>query len=235
MAFQVFDQMLYMRAIQLVNLSVYISKKKKKQGTPKKGSRLVASHGEEELDDHISITEVRNFEELLNDFLPSLDLVSKFLSLVRYPTTLKDTIATMLPVVIHSQGSASKKALAVVEQFCDPKHGEALKTVECIFIYLLPLLALSPAEKDLSNRDIIAMKDMSFNLVVTFADKFADSIYPLLKGLIQHLCEDVVDKVDQRQRTAQTAFDLMNLVSAGSQKGIFQIQHKQTHVSYVIL
>ena len=76
------------------------------------------------------------------------------------------------------------------------------------------------SEKDLNNREVLALRDISFNLVRNFVHKFGEPIFPILKGLIQHLCLDVVDRAEFRTRTAQTAIDLLNLVPEERQKGM---------------
>ena len=154
-------------------------------------------------------------------FLDCLSLVAQKLSLRRYPNILKETIESMLPLISLGLGSISVQALETVQCFCNPLHGDAIQTVHYIFLHILPYLALDPNEKDLNNKELIALRDISFRLVRSFICKFGASIYSLVKGLVQHVCIDVVDRAEYRQKTAQTALDLLSLLPEDHQKSRF--------------
>ena len=81
-------------------------------------------------------------------------------------------------------------------------------------------MVLDPSEKDLNNKNLMALKDISFSLVSNFISKFGEVIYPLVHGLIKHVCVEVVDRAEYRQKTAQTALDLLQLIPEEHQQGI---------------
>lgn len=228
MAFKIFHKMLYLKALELVQLFVKVVKSRRKESTSKKGSQQQSQQvfDEEDGDDachpssSISEKEAAAIERHICAYLKSVELVSRYLSFKRYPNILKESIETMLPVISLGKGPISLKALEIIQQFCNPLHGDAIQTVHYIFIHLLPYLSLDPEDaRNLNDRELLALKEISFNLVRNFAQKFADQIYPLIEGLIQHLCLIVVDRAEYRQRTAQTVCDLLNLVPADNQKG----------------
>lgn len=229
MAFGVFHQMLYMKALQLIQLYMQVmkyhksttpssqgSKKKKKAAAPLEPEDDV----EEEEDSPIDMDTIKFVENNMSSYLETVSLVAQHLSFKRYPSVLKETIECMLPIISLNRGKVCMEALGIVQQFCDPLHGDAVQTVHYVFTHILPYLSLDPSEKDLNNKDVVALKDISFDLVRSFIDKFGETIYSLVKGLIQHVCIDVVDRAEYRQRTAQTALDLLELVPLDHQKGI---------------
>jgi hypothetical protein len=79
---------------------------------------------------------------------------------------------------------------------------------------------LNPSEKDLNIKNLVALKDISFNLVNSFISKFGEIIYPLVHGLIKHVCVEVVDRAEYRHKTAQTALDLLQLIPEEHRQGI---------------
>ena len=223
MGFHVFLQMLYLKALSLLQLYVQASKYRKHDPpSSKKGQKqsLPEEDGDEEGAHCISEAEIAAIDNYTSKYLDTLALVSQHLSFKRYPNVLKDTIESMLPLISLGKGQISLKALEVIQQFCNPLHGDAIQTVHYVFAHLLPYLALDRSEKDLNNREVLALRDISFNLVRNFVHKFGEPIFPILKGLIQHLCLDVVDRAEFRTRTAQTAMDLLNLVPEERQKGM---------------
>lgn len=94
------------------------------------------------------------------------------------------------------------------------------KPCQAIFEHILPHLVLDPSEKDLNNKNLMALKDISFNLVDNIISKFEEVIYPLVHGLMEHVCVEVVDSAEYRQKTAQTALDLLQLIPEEHQQGI---------------
>ena len=229
MAFKAFHKMLYLKALELVQLYASMARSRQSQAaTPKKGSKQQTQmFGEDEDGDEaapkpVSEKEAAAMERHVSAYMKSVDLVSKYLSLKRYPNILRESIETMLPVMSLARGPVSVKALEIMQQFCNPLHGDASQTVHYIFVHLVPYLSLDPDEKNLADRQLLALKEVSLNLVRNFSDKFkgADHMYPLIRGLIQHLCLAVVDRAEHRQRTAQTVVgDLLNLVPADKQQG----------------
>lgn len=227
MAFRVFHQMLYMKALQLILLYVKIRKCQQKNATQsqqaKKGQRQPAVEVEDnEEDPPLCAEEIASIEKAISSYLDALLLVPQHLSLKRYPTILKETVECILPVINLDKGRVSLKALEIVQNFCNPLHGDAVQTVHHVFVHILPHLTLDPTDKDLNNKNLMALKEISFKLVSTFIVKFGAVIYPLLQGVIKHICTEVVDKAEYRQKTAQTALDLLQLIPTEHQLGIIR-------------
>lgn len=190
----------------------------------RKGQRQAAAIdediAEEDEDSPIAAERVAWIEGAMPSYLETLSLVAENLSFKRYPNILKETIECILPIITLNRDRICTAALKIVQQFCNPLHGEAIQTVHYVFSYILPYLALDPSDKDMGNKDVIALKDISFDLVSQFMQEFGEAILPLLRGLIENLCIDVMDRAEFRQRTAQTALDLLHLVPEEHQKGI---------------
>ncbi|XP_057375119.1 condensin-2 complex subunit D3-L-like [Daphnia carinata] len=227
MAFRVFHQMLYMKSLQLILLYVQIRKYQQKNATQsqqaKKSQRQPAIEVEDnEEDTPLGVEEIASVEKAISSYLDALLLVPQHLSLKRYPNILKETVECILPVISLDRGTVSLKALEIVQNFCTPLHGDAVQTVHHVFVHILPHLTLDPGDKDLNNKNLIALKEISFKLVRTFVAKFGAVIYPLLQGVIKHICTEVVDKSEYRQKTAQTALDLLQLIPAEHQQGIIR-------------
>ena len=110
-----------------------------------------------------------------------------------------------------------------MQNFCNPLHGDAIQIVHHVFVHILPHLTLDPNEKDLNNKNLLALKDTSFMLVKSFITKSGAVIYPLLQGVIKHICVVVVDRSEYRQKTAQTALDLLQLIPNEHQQGNRQL------------
>ena len=223
MAFRVYHQMLYLKTLQLNQLFIAASKKSKSAVMSKKSQSKQSSFHEIDGDEEICLSDkdISILEKKMLSFLDCLSLVAQKLSLRRYPNILKETIESMLPVISLGLGSISVQALEIVQCFCNPLHGDAIQTVHYIFLHILPYLALDPNEKDLNNKELVALKDISFRLVRSFICKFGASIYSLVQGLVKHVCIDVVDRAEYRQKTAQTSLDLLNLLPEDHQKSKF--------------
>lgn len=237
MAFRVYHQMLFSNTIKLIQLYVQIAKyQKKSTHTPlKKGKRQAVAVAEEENEDApIGNEEIETIENAMPGFMKALTLVAQHLSFKRYPNILKETVESMLPVISLNKESVSLKALEIVQHFCQPLHGDAVQTVHHVFVHILPYLALDPSEKDLHNRNLIALKDVSFSLVRSFISKFGEVIYPLVQGLIKHVCLDVVDRAEYRQKTAQTALDLLQLIPVEHQQGNSSFCYSNSELVHII-
>ena len=237
MAFRIFHQVLYMKSLQLVQLFIQASKYRRTTtaAPAKKGQRhqvILDVEEEEDEESPISLADIDKLEEAVSNLMEAVSLVAKHLSFKRFPNTLKETIECILPILSQSRGSMSSKSLKILQRFCNPLHGDSIQTIHFVFAHILPFLALDPNDKDLNNKDLVVLKDISFNVVERFIDKFGDKILPLVKGLIRNVCMDVVDRAEYRQRTAQTALDLMNLVPPEHQQGKLRLKF---NISYSVL
>ena len=224
MAFRIYHQMLYLKTLQLNQLFITVNKKRKNAAISKKSQSKQSSFHETDVNEeefYLSDKDISIIEKKMTGFLDCVSQVAQKLSFRRYPNILKETIESMLPIISLGLGSISVQALEIVQFFCNPLHGDAIQTVHYIFLHILPYLALDPNEKDLNNKELITLKDISFRLVKSFICKFGPSIYSLVQGLIQHVCIDVVDRAEYRQKTAQTALDLLDLLPEDHQKSIF--------------
>lgn len=225
MAFGVYHQMLFVKTMQLIQLYVQASKyQKTNTPTPaKKGHKHQQASSEIDEDDEevpIAAADFSAIEAAMSRYLDALFLVAQHLSFRRYPNVLKETVECMLPMVGLNRGRISLKGLEIIQNFCNPLHGDAVQTVHHVFVHILPYLSLDPTDKDVNNKNLNALKDVSFNLVRSFISKFGEVIYPLVEGLIKHICVDVVDRAEYRQKTAQTALDLLQLIPIEHQQGI---------------
>ena len=230
MAFRVFHQMLYMKALQLVHLYVQTRKYQQKSALQSQQARKgqhnnkqtqpIAEFEEEEGEAPIGPEEITAIEKAMSSFLDVLFLVAQHLSFKRYPNILKETIECILPIISLDRGAVSSKALEIVQNFCNPLHGDAVQTVHYVFVHILPYLVLDSSEKDLNNKNFVAFKEISLNLIKSFISKFGETIYPLVHGLIKHVCVEVVDRAEYRQKTAQTALDLLQLIPKEHRQGM---------------
>lgn len=222
MAFRVFHQMLFAKATQIVNLYIQAVKicAKPISASQKKSNKHASQEIEEEEESAIADEDFSLIEKLMPVYLKSLLLVSEHLSFKRYPNNLRETVEGILPLIRLGRGPCSLKALEVVQNFCSLLHGDTAQAVHHVFIHLLPYLIMDPNQREcLSNRDLVALKDTCFNLVQCFVTKFGETVYPLVKGLIKYVCFEVVDKAEFRQKTAQTALDILDLIPEAQRGG----------------
>lgn len=222
MAFRVFHQMLFAKALQLVNLYVQAIKHCTKpiSTSQQRNKQLASQEVEVEDESVVGEEEFSLIEKLMPVYLSALLLVSEHLSFKRYPNILRETVGGILPLISLDQGPCSLRALEVVQNFCSPIHGDAVQTVHHVFIHILPYLIMDPSQKNLSNKNLVALKDTSFNLVQSFVNKFGETVYPLVKGLIKYVCFEVVDKAEFRQKTACTALDILDLLPESQHHGM---------------
>ena len=168
---------------------------------------------------------VRSLNILLHDFLR---LTQRF-SLKHSPESLDETISILIDVsccetynangiFVERHGPATSTALAYnayvsLQALCNTIHGQRKKTVLLIMKHILHNILMVPRSlSDLSGRSLNVIREHSQifvkYLLMQVKEEANDGIY----FLIQHLCHQVPDKAEFRQKTAQSVVGILRFL-----------------------
>lgn len=237
-AFRVFHPVMYLKALDILRLTTKlrvgaVSPKKGRQGTVKGSQRK--SHEElmadMEDDDEAEITMltpseanklIRSLNILLNDFLR----LSQRFSLKHSPESMDETISILVDVsrsethnaqgiFVGRHGPATVTALAynayvALQSICNPIHGKVNKIVIMIMKHIMyNILMISRGSSDLSARSLGVIRDHSLIFVKYILTQVKEEAHEGVYILIQHLCIQVPDKAEFRQKTAQSVVEIL--------------------------
>ncbi|XP_072557992.1 condensin-2 complex subunit D3-L-like isoform X1 [Paramormyrops kingsleyae] len=117
--------------------------------------------------------------------------------------------------VIDDMGSLPELAYHGLKLLCLPKHGEGTETVKLVFHRLLYVL-LMMSEGDSSHPSLLVpgaavftARDQAIKFVCHIVDELKEVVLPTLCILLQHICVQMVDKVEYRNSGAQAVVKLL--------------------------
>ncbi|XP_055987450.1 condensin-2 complex subunit D3 isoform X2 [Sorex fumeus] len=104
---------------------------------------------------------------------------------------------------------------------CSPIHGEGNKVISSIFHKMLNVLLMleggrGPHHAPLSiTSAVISRKNLAVQFISCLVDELKESIFPILRILLQHICAKVIDKSDHRTHAAQSLVQLLHKLPSG--------------------
>ncbi|XP_054985998.1 condensin-2 complex subunit D3 isoform X2 [Sorex araneus] len=104
---------------------------------------------------------------------------------------------------------------------CSPIHGEGNKVISSIFHKMLNVLLMlegsgGPHHVPLSiTSAVISRKNLAVQFISCLVDELKESIFPILRILLQHICAKVTDKSDHRTHAAQSLVQLLHKLPSG--------------------
>lgn len=168
---------------------------------------------------------VRSLNVLLHDFLR---LTQRF-SLKHSPESLDETISILIDVsraetynahgiFVERHGPATITGLAYnsyvsLQSLCSSVHGQKKNIVLLIMKHILHNILMVPRGlSDLSGRALGVIRDHSQIFVKYLLMQVKEDAYEGVYILIQHLCLQVPDKADFRQKTAQSVVEILRFL-----------------------
>ncbi|MPC68965.1 Condensin-2 complex subunit D3 [Portunus trituberculatus] len=168
---------------------------------------------------------VRSLNILLHDFLR---LTLRF-SLKHSPDSLDETISILMEVscsetnnasgiFVERHGPATTTALAYnsycsLQSLCCNIHGQRKKIVMLIMKHILHNILMVPRGlSDLSGRSLNVIREHSQIFVKYILMQVKEEAYDGVYILIQHLCLQVPDKAEFRQKAAQSVVEILRFL-----------------------
>ncbi|KAK8381655.1 hypothetical protein O3P69_018636 [Scylla paramamosain] len=168
---------------------------------------------------------VRSLNVLLHDFLR---LTVRF-SLKHSPESLDETISILIEVscsetnnaagiFVERHGPATTTALAYnsycsLQSLCCTIHGQKKKIVLLIMKHILHNILMVPRGlADLSGRSLNVIREHSQIFVKYILMQVKEEAYDGVYILIQHLCLQVPDKAEFRQKAAQSVVEILRFL-----------------------
>ncbi|KAK8371964.1 hypothetical protein O3P69_011983 [Scylla paramamosain] len=168
---------------------------------------------------------VRSLNVLLHDFLR---LTVRF-SLKHSPESLDETISILIEVscsetnnaagiFVERHGPATTTALAYnsycsLQSLCCTIHGQKKKIVLLIMKHILHNILMVPRGlSDLSGRSLNVIREHSQIFVKYILMQVKEEAYDGVYILIQHLCLQVPDKAEFRQKAAQSVVEILRFL-----------------------
>ncbi|XP_042861506.1 condensin-2 complex subunit D3-like [Penaeus japonicus] len=238
-AFRVFHPVMYLKALDILRLTtkLRVGASSPKKGRPGGGVRGSQRKSHEELmadvedDDEAEMTMlspseanklIRSLNILLNDFFR----LSQRFSLKHSPESMDETISILVDVsrsethnaqgiFVGRHGPATVTALAynayvALQSICNPIHGKVNKIVIMIMKHIMyNILMISRGSSDLSARSLGVIRDHSLIFVKYILTQVKEEAHEGVYILIQHLCIQVPDKAEFRQKTAQSVVEIL--------------------------
>uniref|UniRef100_A0A8D2CNW3 Condensin-2 complex subunit D3 n=1 Tax=Sciurus vulgaris TaxID=55149 RepID=A0A8D2CNW3_SCIVU len=103
---------------------------------------------------------------------------------------------------------------------CSPIHGEGDKVIGCIFHQMLNVILMLEVEG--SHRapltitsQVINRRNQAVQFISSLVDELKESIFPVLRILLQHICAKVIDKSEYRTSAAQSLVQLLSKLPSG--------------------
>ncbi|KAM5245946.1 condensin-2 complex subunit D3 [Ctenodactylus gundi] len=104
---------------------------------------------------------------------------------------------------------------------CSPIHGEGDKVIGCIFQQMLNVILMLEVGEG-SHRaplaitsQVISRKNQAVQFISSLVDELKESVFPVLRILLQHICAKVVDKSEYRTSAAQSLVQLLSKLPCG--------------------
>ncbi|KFO37322.1 condensin-2 complex subunit D3 [Fukomys damarensis] len=214
----------------------------RKRGKPprREDSEMDEIIEEEEGDEEDVYFSARNLSQIRNavfDLLKNfLRLLPKF-SLREKPQCVQTCIEvfvalTTLEPVLHEFRVTQARNLSQAKYIpelayhglyllCSPVHGEGDKVIGCIFHQMLNVILMlevgegSPHTPLAITSQVISRKNQAVQFISLLVDELKESIFPVLRILLQHICAKVTDKSEYRTSAAQSLVHLLSKLPCG--------------------
>nr|XP_045000999.1 condensin-2 complex subunit D3 isoform X1 [Jaculus jaculus] len=216
-------------------------RKTRKRGKPSRKEDQIdeLTEEEEEEEEHIyfsarDLSQIRNgLLYLLKNFLR---LLPKF-SLKEKPQSIQTCIEVFIALtniepilheflVPHARNLSEAKHISELAYYglyllCSPLHGEGNKIIGSIFHQLLNvILMLEVRERSLCaplaiTAQVIHRRNQAVLFISSLVDELQDSVFPVLRILLQHICAKVIDKSEYRTSSAQSLVQLLKKLPCG--------------------
>ncbi|KAM4828187.1 condensin-2 complex subunit D3 isoform 2-T2 [Thomomys bottae] len=104
---------------------------------------------------------------------------------------------------------------------CSPTHGEGNTVVSCIFHQMLNIILMLEVGKRSHHApltitsQVISRRNQAVRFISSLVDELKESIYPILRILLQHICAKVIDKSEYRTSAAQALVQLLSKLPCG--------------------
>nr|XP_019574391.1 PREDICTED: condensin-2 complex subunit D3 isoform X3 [Rhinolophus sinicus] len=104
---------------------------------------------------------------------------------------------------------------------CSPIHGEGDKVIGCVFHQMLNVILMLEVGEG-SHRvplaitsPVINSRNQAVRFISSLVDELKESIFPVLRILLQHICAKVIDKSEYRTYAAQSLVQLLSKLPCG--------------------
>ncbi|XP_055129801.1 condensin-2 complex subunit D3 isoform X2 [Symphalangus syndactylus] len=104
---------------------------------------------------------------------------------------------------------------------CSPVHGEGDKVISCVFHQMLNVILMLEVGEG-SHRaplavtsQVINCRNQAVQFISALVDELKESIFPVVRILLQHICAKVVDKSEYRTFAAQSLVQLLSKLPCG--------------------
>nr|XP_008971509.3 condensin-2 complex subunit D3 isoform X1 [Pan paniscus]XP_034789980.2 condensin-2 complex subunit D3 isoform X1 [Pan paniscus] len=104
---------------------------------------------------------------------------------------------------------------------CSPIHGEGDKVISCVFHQMLSVILMLEVGEG-SHRaplavtsQVINCRNQAVQFISALVDELKESIFPVVRILLQHICAKVVDKSEYRTFAAQSLVQLLSKLPCG--------------------
>uniref|UniRef100_A0A2I2ZHF2 Condensin-2 complex subunit D3 n=1 Tax=Gorilla gorilla gorilla TaxID=9595 RepID=A0A2I2ZHF2_GORGO len=104
---------------------------------------------------------------------------------------------------------------------CSPIHGEGDKVISCVFHQMLSVILMLKVGEG-SHRaplavtsQVINCRNQAVQFISALMDELKESIFPVVRILLQHICAKVVDKSEYRTFAAQSLVQLLSKLPCG--------------------
>uniref|UniRef100_A0A9L0I4B9 Condensin-2 complex subunit D3 n=1 Tax=Equus asinus TaxID=9793 RepID=A0A9L0I4B9_EQUAS len=104
---------------------------------------------------------------------------------------------------------------------CSPIHGEGDKVISCVFHQMLNVILMLEVGEG-SHRapltitsSVVNSRNQAVQFISSLVDELKESIFPVLRILLQHICAKVMDKSEYRTYAAQSLVQLLSKLPCG--------------------
>ena len=233
-AFSMFHPVLYLKSLDVLRLSTKLnvsSNSPKKKAGRTNQQRLLEERLEDDEESESSVltpVEANRLVRLLNIFLTDFIRLSQRFSLKHSPETLDETVSILVnitrcettnahAVFLGNQGVTTVTSLVynsyvALQCISNDIHGKVGKIVTLAMKHLMPhILMTSRGSSDLSLRSLGVIRDHSIIFVKYIMKQLGKVTYDGIYILVQHLCLNVPDKADFRQKTSQSVVEILRM------------------------
>ncbi|XP_075858777.1 condensin-2 complex subunit D3 isoform X2 [Microcebus murinus] len=104
---------------------------------------------------------------------------------------------------------------------CSPIHGEGNKVISYVFHQMLNVILMLEAGEGSHHTpltitsQVISQRNQAVQFISSLVDELRESIFPVLRVLLQHICAKVIDKSEYRTSAAQALVQLLSKLPCG--------------------
>ncbi|XP_012865287.1 PREDICTED: condensin-2 complex subunit D3 [Dipodomys ordii] len=122
---------------------------------------------------------------------------------------------------------------------CCPTHGEGNKVIAYIFHQMLNVILMLEVGKRSHHAllpitsQVISRRNQAVQFISALVDELKESIFPVLRILLQHICAKVIDKSEYRTSAAQSLVQLLSKLPCGEYATFISWLYKYSRSSKV--